>query len=154
MKKNVIIVGVLSLLVIGTGIVVYQTVAPAKDSQKTSQIAPTPVVVPTVDATVLVTLQKAAKANTVTLSVSGLSGAYKSVGYELSYESKGLIKGVNSGGSPLDIAGKSELSRDVYLGTCSRNVCTADPGVTSVSVVLEFTKTTGEKSQFSKDFTL
>jgi hypothetical protein len=77
-----------------------------------------------------------------------------SVGYELTYESQGLIKGVDSGSSAIDVTGKDTFERDIYLGTCSRNVCKPDPGVTKVSVVLKFTDKSGQKSQFSKDYDL
>ena len=73
---------------------------------------------------------------------------------ELTYESEGLIKGVNSGSKPINISNKDSYSKDIYLGTCSRNVCRADTGVTSVSVALEFTDINQNKSQFSGDFDL
>ena len=76
------------------------------------------------------------------------------VAYELTYESQGLVKGVNSGSKPIDVAGKDSFEREVYLGTCSRNVCKSDGGVKSVSVVLEFTGESGKKSQFSKEYPL
>ena len=151
-KMMMIYVGLAVLLGV-TGFIVYKAVAPAKDSApvETEDIDLT---IPTVDSSVAVTLDKAAKANTVVLNVSGLAGKYATVGYEFSYESKGLIKGVTSGSKPLDVAGKDSFDREVYLGTCSRNDCTPDTGVTMISVTLEFTDSAGKKSQFSKDFDL
>ena len=77
-----------------------------------------------------------------------------SVAYELSYESQGLIKGVNSGSKPIDTTDKDSFEREVYLGTCSKNDCKPDVGVTKISVVLEFTDKDGKRSQYSKDFEL
>lgn len=93
------------------------------------------------------------KGNTVVLSISGLKNGYKSVAYEVSYETQGVVQGVTS--RPLDITGKDTFVRDdIYLGTCSKNVCKPHTGVTKVSVVLEFTDLAGKKSQLSKDFDL
>ncbi len=92
--------------------------------------------------------------NTVVLSVKGLRSTYDALSYELTYESQGLVKGVNSGSKPLDIGGKDTFEREVYLGTCSRNVCKPDMGVKKVSVVLEFTASTGKRSQFTQDYPL
>lgn len=154
MKKKKILYLVLSILLLATGFVIFKIV---------SKPEPKPVVIeeifnenlPPADASILVDLTKnPAKANSVILSVKGLDGKYKGIGYEFTYDSKDISKGVNSGNIPVDISGKSDFSKEVYLGTCSRNVCTPDPGVTSVSVVLVFTDNDDKQSQFSKDFDL
>jgi hypothetical protein len=123
---------------------------PAKQSDE--EVSDT---LPQADASIVVKLVKsAAKANTVVLSASGLGGKIVSVGYELSYDSQGLIKGVQSGSKPIETAGQDTFEREVYLGTCSKNDCKPDAGVTKVSIVLEFTDTNGKKSQYSKDYDL
>ncbi|MCL4360131.1 hypothetical protein M1555_02655 [Patescibacteria group bacterium] len=157
MKNMKVLLGVLVVLLVITGGVVWnvlskpKTAAPqAVQTRQTETQAE-----PSVDASVTVALTKStAKANTVELAVNGLSGKYTSIAYELSYNSNGLIKGVNSGSKPLDVAGKDTLTREVYLGTCSRNDCTPDTGVSTVTVALEFTDVQGKKSQFSKDFAI
>ena len=95
-----------------------------------------------------------AKANTIVISVTGMGGKVTSVSYEVTYESAGIIQGVNSGSKPIETAGQDSFEREVYLGTCSRNVCRPHPGVKSVTVVLEFHNASGKKSQFSKDYDL
>lgn len=153
-KMMMVYIGLAVLLVV-TGVVVYKAVAPSgtpKTTETTQEEVD--VTIPQVDSSVSVTLGKAAKANTVVLTVKGLASKYQTVGYEFSYESKGLIKGVNSGSKPLDVSGKDTFDREVYLGTCSRNDCTPDTGVSKVSVTLEFTDAKGSKSQFAKDFDL
>lgn len=93
------------------------------------------------------------KSNTVVLTIGGLKSGYKTVTYEISYDTQGVVQGVTS--RPMDISGKDTFTRDdIYLGTCSKNVCTPHKGVSKVSVVLEFTDTNGQKSQLSKDFDL
>lgn len=143
----------LAVLLLITGVVVYKMVAPSSE--------PVPVVeevqelLPEADASLVVTVTESkSKANAVVLSVSALASKYATVGYELTYDSQGLIKGVNSGSKPVDVAGQDKFEREVYLGTCSRNVCKPDAGVTAVSVALEFTDTSNKRSQFSKDFEL
>ncbi len=151
MKNKMVFVYVgLAVLLAITGFVVWKTVSPAPEPAPVEEEESAEI--PAVDSSVTVTLTGASKPNAVVLNVTGLSGKYATVGYEFSYESKGLIKGVNSGSKPIDVAGKNDFEREVYLGTCSRNVCTPDTGVTKISVILEFTDTSGRKSQFSKDF--
>ncbi len=93
------------------------------------------------------------KDNTIVLSISGLKSGYAKVAYEVSYETQGVVQGVTT--KPLDIAGKDSFTRDdIYLGTCSKNVCRPHTGVKKVSLVLEFIDTSGKKSQLTKDFDL
>lgn len=154
MKNKMVLLSVgLAIVLLGTGFVVYKAIS-GPGPETVLNAIPTPVSVPQVDSSVVVTLTKSTKPNSIDLTVSHLNKKYVTVGYEFSYDSKGLIKGVNSGSTPLDVSGKNEFFREVYLGTCSRNVCTPDVGVTSVSVALEFTDTSGSKSQFSKDYDL
>src|SRR5690349_11111302 len=153
-KKIGLIIGIVALLLVVTGVVVYKAIFSTKPaSQVTEDI--TPESLPPVDAAVMVDLTKSpTEANTVVINVKGMGGKMSTIGYELTYESQGLIKGVNSGSKPADVAGKDTFERPIYLGTCSRNVCKADVGVSKVTLVLEFTDTTGKKSSFSKDYTL
>jgi hypothetical protein len=154
-NKTTIIIGVLVVILLGTGVLVYGVISKNKTAPVVVQPTDTPEVLPSVSPTVKVTaaLSKSA-ANTVTIMATGLNGTMVSIGYELTYESQGLIKGVDSGSTPLDVTGKEVFTRDIYLGTCSRNVCTPDPGVTKVSIVLKFTDKSGKKSQFSQDYPL
>lgn len=152
MKQKYLYIGLAVLLGL-TGFVVYKTLAPSAE--------PTPVEeeeivsIPQADSSIVVSASfSKAKANTVILKVSNLVSKYSSVGYELTYDSQGLIKGVNSGSKPIEVAGQDGFEREVYLGTCSRNVCKPDLGVEKVSIVLEFIDSTGNRSQFSKDFDL
>ncbi len=152
--KMTLVYGGLALLLIVTGIVVYRAIAPSGESVPVKEEEITELL-PQADASIGVNLTLSrAKANTVVLTVSALASKYTSVGYELTYDSQGLIKGVNSGSKLIDVASQDGFEREVYLGTCSRNVCKPDLGVGKVSVVLEFTGIDGKKSQFSKDFDL
>jgi len=151
-RKPLLIAGL--VIVLGAvGFFGYKALVP---SQTPPVVAtPTPETLPPADESIKVEAAfSKSKDNTVVLSVSGLAGKITSVAYELTYESEGLIKGVNSGSKPIDVTGKDAFDREVYLGTCSRNICKPDAGVTSVSVVLEFTDSTGKKSQFSKEYEL
>lgn len=152
-NKMIWLFGGLVVLLVGTGIVVYKAVLAPKPPQA-SQEAPVAETLPTVDASVSVAVTKATRANTVVLTVASLGSKYSTLSYEFSYESLGLIKGVNSGSKPIDVSGKDSFSREIYLGTCSKNDCKPDPGVSKVTVNLVFTDSAGKQSQFSKDFNL
>ena len=154
MPKKPLLLGILSVLLIITGVVVVKSIFPSRQAQTAVEEVPKEDVAP-VDTSVSVQLVKSKiRANTVVVEVSGMAGKYTSVAYELTYESQGLIKGVNSGSKPIDVAGKDAFDREVYLGTCSKNDCKPDLGVKKISVTLEFTDTSGKRSQFSKEYEL
>lgn len=153
-KTGLIIAGVVVVLLLITGFVVYKAVFSGSPAPQTTEDV-APLDLPAADASIQVNLTKSTTAdNTVIISAKGLGGKMSTIAYELSYESNGLIKGVNSGSKPADVAGKDSFERDIYLGTCSRNVCKPDTGVSKVTLSLVFTGTDGKQSQFSKDYTL
>jgi hypothetical protein len=153
MKNMKLLYGGLAILLLATGVLVYKAAfapkaAPAPvEEEMIESLAPA-------DAAILVEVTKSkAKDNTVVLAVEGLGSKYTKVAYELSYETQGVVQGVTS--QPVDVTGKDSFTRDdIYLGTCSRNVCRPHPGVTSVSVTLVFTGEAGVKTQFSKEYEL
>lgn len=154
-KMSLIIVSTLVVLLLITGFVVYKALFSTKIQPQKQDDEQVVEVLPEVDASVIVDVVKStSKDNAVVMKVTGMNSKMESVGYELTYESQGLIKGVNSGSKPIETAGKNDFEREIYLGTCSRNVCKPDVGVTKASIVLEFTDTKGKKSQFSKDYDL
>jgi hypothetical protein len=152
-NKMGILMGVLLLLLVGTGFIVYKVLVPSKAAPQATKEEDVVETLPPADASIKVDVSKSkAKDNTVVMNVSGLGGKVVSVAYELTYDSEGLIKGVNSGSKPIETDGKDSFEREIYLGTCSRNVCKPDAGVKKVSVVMEFTDKAGKKSQFTKDY--
>ncbi len=157
MKKTTLIALGLVVLLVITGGLVFAIMRRPKSTTKPVPVTEneTPVALPTIDPSVQITVGETnGKANTITVAANGLANKVASVAYEITYDSEGLIKGVNSGSKPIDVAGKDTFEREVYLGTCSRNVCKPDTGVKAVSVVLEFTDTAGNKSQFTKEYPL
>ncbi|HCM82877.1 TPA: hypothetical protein DIS60_05950 [Patescibacteria group bacterium] len=156
-KKNpllFIILGLLVLLILGFFLVrVFSS--KGKENAVVKEEQPIEEVLAPVDPSIQVDLTKSkTKDNTVVITVKGLGGKYTSIGYELQYESGGVGKGVTSGSKPLDVTGQDTFEREIYLGTCSKNVCKPDLGVTKVALVLEFTDKDNKKSQFSKDYEL
>lgn len=151
MKKNMLPIFI-ALIVIGAGIVGYTVLK--KSPTKPQEVVVEEEQLQEADSAIVanVTWSKV-KDNTIVLSISGLKGSYTAVAYEISYETQGVVQGVTT--KPLEIAGKDTFTRDdIYLGTCSRNVCRPHTGVKKVSLVLEFTDTSGKKSQLTKDFDL
>jgi hypothetical protein len=151
-KLGLIIAGIVLLLGV-TGFVVYKALVVKPTAPVVEDIAPLDL--PLVASSVTVDLAKSkTETNTVVISVSGMGSTIASIAYELTYDSQGLIKGVNSGSKPADVSGKDTFERPIYLGTCSRNVCKPDVGVSKVTLNLVFTDSSGKQSQFSKDYTL
>lgn len=154
-KTLALVLGGIALLLVITGVLVYRSVfsgSPVTDSQGQEQVLPTDL--PEADASITVDITKSkVKANTLVLSVAGLGSNYKTLEYEITYESQSVVQGLTS--QPLDLSGKDTFTRDdIYLGTCSGSVCRPHLGVEKVSVALVFTDTQGKQTQFSKDYTL
>lgn len=153
MRDKKIIVGVvIAGLVIG--VLGFKALPQPKNEVATVIEEPAPEELEPLDPAVTVSVTKSrVKDNTLVLSISGLGGKYQSVAYEISYDTQGITQGVTS--KPLEIVGKDSFVRDdIYLGTCSRNVCKPHLGVKKVSLVLVSTAISGKKSQFSRDFDL
>lgn len=151
-----IILGVLLVIFIGGGVVVVRSLSPkpaVTNQPANNDDSLFEDVEENTEVEVSVARSKS-ESNTVIVTVNKLDKKYSGVEYEITYDSEGLIKGVNSGSKPIDIAGQDEFNRDVYLGTCSRNVCKPDVGVKAISVVLQFTATDGTKTQSSGEYDL
>ncbi|MFH0863629.1 MAG: hypothetical protein V1858_00860 [Candidatus Gottesmanbacteria bacterium] len=88
----------------------------------------------------------------VILKVSKIPSSVISIEYEISYTTKaGLPRGVLG---KMEIKNQDSILRDVLLGTCSRNVCVYDEGVTKVSLTLKFNKSSGPATGFYQDYEL
>jgi hypothetical protein len=154
MNKKIIIpiaiVAVVVLIVGGVFTVKSKFAKPAP--QTTADASADEDTVAAADPSIAVTVKRhPTKDNTVVLTAGGLGGKYTSVAYELSYDSNGVVQGVTS--KPVDVAGQDTFTRDdIYLGTCSKNVCTPHKNVSKITVILEFTAKDGKKSELSKDF--
>lgn len=152
-KKLFLIGGILIFLVAVGGFVAYKTMRkstppPVTQETPTEEFGP-------IDPSISVNIQKSkTKDYTIVLTAKGLSGKADKLEYELSYETEGLIQGSSTGNKPVDLAGQDVFEREIYLGTCSRNVCKPHLGVKTISLVLQLTDSTGKKTQFSKDYDL
>lgn len=151
MKNKTVLIGSLLILflVLGGGIMLVKNltkpVTPASEDIGISEN------LPPVDASVVVDLTPKGGEQAVILTVSNIPTGTESLEYELSYlTGEGLPKGALG---KISLDGKSEISRDILLGTCSRNVCTYDKGVTSIKLVLKFNSAKGA-TQFSKEYPL
>lgn len=152
-NKKLLIIG--GIVVIVVAIVVGNIVMtqPKKNVAVVMEEKPQEVVEPLAPSVEVRLTKSKTKDSTIVMSISGMQSKYKTVAYELSYDSLGIVQGVTT--KPLDVSGKDIFTRDdIYLGTCSRNVCRPHPGVKKVSLVLEFTDLSAKKSQFSKDYDL
>lgn len=157
MKKIGVVFIIIAIALVATGFIVYRSLFSAKTTTNVVETNEEDVIenLPQVDSSIHVSVSKStSKDNSVIMSVNGMAGKIQSVGYEMTYDSQGLIKGVNSGSKPIETVGKDGFEREIYLGTCSRNVCKPDTGVTKVSIVMEFTDSNGKRSQYTGDFSL
>lgn len=149
-NKNALIASIVVLiLVLGGGFLLVKNLTKPSDTKvEEEELSEN---LPPVDSLVVVDLTSKGDKQSVTLSVSKIPEGTESLEYELSYLiGEGLPKGALG---KISLEGKSEIIRDILLGTCSRNVCTYDKGVTSVKLVLKFNHSEGA-SQFTKEYPL
>lgn len=152
-NKNLLILGAVVVALLVGGVALNQLSQPKKEASTLVEETPLEEFEPLAESVVVAVTRSKVKDNTLILNISGLQSKYTAVAYELSYDSQGITQGVTS--KPIEVAGKDSFVRDdIYMGTCSKNVCRPHPGVKKVSLVLEFTATSGKKSQFSRDFNL
>lgn len=135
MKKNLMIVAVvvLAVLIFGGGLFIF---GKAKNgTMSTNKVTPTPesvsVEIPPEDLPTVRIIPRADKKE-ITLEIKGIKSA-DSIEYELSYLSKGLSRGVVG---TIELNGETSITRQILLGTCSKNVCKYDEGVTGGSLLL------------------
>jgi len=152
-NKNLIVISVIAVVLAVTTVGIIVMNQPKKTTAVVVEEQPQEVVEPLASSVAVSLTKSKVKDNTIVMGISGMQSKYKTVAYELSYDSLGIVQGVTT--KPLDVMGKDTFTRDdIYLGTCSRNVCRPHPGVKKISLVLEFTDSSGKISQFSKDYDL
>jgi len=150
MNKKMIglVVGVLAL--VGVVLVVFFSQKKPKITeqfQKKEEMT----VIPTVDASTVVTLSALQGNKEIVLKSTSLPTGTTSIDYELSYDTKGQGKqGVI--GTVSDITG-SNFEKQITLGTCSSGRCVYHEVVGTIQVALKFTGEYGEKV-LSKEFNL
>ncbi len=111
-------------------------------------------ILPTIDASVEISLTPRADRKEVKLSIKRIPADVTALEYELSYFTGGGLSRGTFTPNPIELRPEErEFSRDILLGTCSRNTCTYDEGVTKVTLTVKFHSPKGA-SQFKKDFPL
>lgn len=135
MKKNltIIVIVVISLLILVGGI--WFLGRKKSGAETTGKVTPTPEQVTeelTAEDLPTVRIIPRADRKEITLEIKGIKDA-DTVEYELSYLSKGLSRGVVG---TIELNGETSITRQILLGTCSRNVCKYDEGVTGGSLLL------------------
>jgi len=140
MDKKIVIGIIIGILVIGSGLFLgakrffkerepgLQTIANI-EKYKTAE-------------NVVVDLTLSQDKKEVVLTISDLAG-YKSLEYELSYDTDKGPKGTLSGSKPLSLDGQDQFVR---------TVCTYDEGVRNISVVIKLYPQNGDPQIFKKSF--
>lgn len=103
---------------------------------------------------VKVEIEKNLAKNAVVFTVSGLAKKeITTLEYELTYETRGTIQGVNNGMEPIALKeGQDEFSKEIFLGTCSAGgKCVYDQGVKSVNLTLKLHSRDGKIYEWSKE---
>lgn len=86
----------------------------------------------------------------VILTITKYPKTTTSMEYELTYDTDGVERGV-MGTINVDQAGSDQITREILLGTCSKNVCVYDKNVKSIKLVLRIETSKGTQS-WSKAF--
>jgi len=150
MKKNYLIAAglILSLVLL---FLIFKMIG--SGGRKEEGVLPTPiptVTLPPIEESVEIDLLPRDDKRAVILKISRIPEGVKTVEYEITYEAKsGLSKGVIG---KIELKEKEDsISREIVLGTCSRNVCVYDENVRKVNLALRFTGPSGSRS-FQKEY--
>lgn len=151
MKNNKIIIGVVIAVIILL-LVGFMVVKGKSSSQTPTGTQTATDVIPTVDSSVLVSVDASADKHTITVTVDGIPAGSQSIDYELSYQTKqqglqGLIGTIDASG------GQKKQQKKITLGTCSSGTCVYHDVQGSIKVTLKFTGSYGERL-FQKDFSI
>lgn len=147
-KKYAIIGGVVVLLLL----VGFFVIKGQNTKTEIVEEAPVEDVIPTVDASVKVSLEaNDAQNKEVALSASGIPSGTESVEYELSYltASQGLQGVIGT----VSLDGKRQFEKELTLGTCSSGTCVYHQVVGKIKLTLKFNGDYGAKL-FEKEFEL
>lgn len=98
-----------------------------------------------------VTFDVGSDKKSITMNIAKVSGV-SSFDYEVNYNAKGNIpRGVIGS---IQVTSGSSISRDILLGTCSKNVCKYDEGVTEVNFVIKVNYSNGEVGSVTQNVKL
>ena len=159
MKKAGLLLSCLAGLLILSGCLPQKKVqgpTPVGGELPSKEVGPTPISSQEValEGRPYVTLTPRSDGKEITLSLSGIVGA-KSLEYELVYFAgeprNQLQRGVVGA---VDLQGKTDYTKSLLLGTCSRNVCKYDENVTEGTLSLTFRKESGETQKYQSIFHL
>lgn len=151
MPKNRLFVIIAAVIILGLALLFF--LARGNRQEKEVLVTPTPTkVLEKIEADVTISVVKKRGVEEVVLTVANLPADITSVNYEMTYlTSENLPRGVL--GEIRLKSGESKITRDITLGTCSRNVCKYDYNVSKVSLALKFNGTKGVRG-FQQDFEL
>lgn len=148
-RKYLLVGGMVGILVIA-GVFLFPGRIEEKKEEANLTPAPT-VTLASIEDEVEVTLVKKKGAEEVILTINNIPEDIKSIEYELTYLTyEGLPRGVLG---KIAVKGEGRISRDITLGTCSRNVCVYDRNVKKISLALKFSGEKGTRG-YQKDFEL
>lgn len=153
MKKSGLIVGIVLavLIVIVAGFLVFGKSKPSSSTTTKATPTPEPVSVEiSPEDLPSVRLIPRADRRELTLEIKNLKDI-KTLEYELTYLTKeGRTQGAVGSA---ELNGETSITKKILLGTCSRNVCRYDEGVTNGSLLLRLRGTSGV-TKITADFDL
>ena len=152
MNKKVII-GIVVIVLVTFGVISAVAIKSLNKNVVVEEMPTPTIILPTVSESIKVDLTAKNDNKTISLKINGIPADIETIEYELTYTTgTGLPRGVLG---KIKTNGQSSVTRDdIDLGTCSRGKCVYDTGVTSVSLALKFSSTSGNSSVFQKTYPL
>ena len=150
MKKGLLIVLIILIVIGGIGGGIYLAIKKKAKTEENKLPEVTGVLIETpLEDRPYVTLTPRTDGREFTIEISRIKNAQK-IEYELVYLSNDLSRGVIGS---VDVKGKEKISRNLLLGTCSKNVCRYDENVTEGTLTVRFRSSEGVR-KFTSDFHL
>ncbi len=135
-------------IIIGSWMVLFRVKTQKKPKNLVQNIQEESVI-PTIDSSVFVSLEKLKAKGEVVLKIKNIPKGTSSVEYEISYQTKG--QGFQGVIGTIKVDNQTEYEKEITLGTCSSGHCVYHQVIGSLKLTLRFSGDYGERL-FEKSF--
>ncbi|MBI2051867.1 hypothetical protein HYT33_03850 [Candidatus Roizmanbacteria bacterium] len=150
-KKLLVGIGIVVVVLILSGVFVLSRVKSSKQEEPLEELE-NEEVIPTVDSSVVVSLEPTRGNREVVLTVKNIPSGTRRIEYELSYDARG--QGPQGAIGSVELKkGQRSLEKTITLGTCSSGTCVYHDVVGEIRLSLKFMGTYGERI-FEKEYRL
>jgi len=137
---------VFSLILVVVGVFAWIVFSQTKTQEKPKKVVQNvqeEAVIPKIDSSVVVSLEKLKVKGEVVLKIENIPNGTSAIEYEISYQTKG--QGFQGVIGTINVDNQTEYKKEITLGTCSSGNCVYHQVVGSLKLTLRFSGDYGER---------